>query len=270
MHPLLPQKTPFDEMNWIHVNTTLPTSPKIVILAELLKCKRREAFGLVIEFFCWVDANFSDGHTHLTPKQINKLFDQKRFAESMCEIGWGGLDEKGHYIVQDFDSYNGKNAKRRIEETERKRKQRANGPTKRGTESAQPCPQTVPENVGLDKIREEYIDNISSNESILSDPQKQTKSPHAETADSVLTYLASLPNCGLVGQELTTCAQTFFDRSEAVGWTINGQPIRDWRAAARAYLAKWQGNNASQQAANRSNQPKITYRSQSQQSYDLR
>jgi hypothetical protein len=111
---------------------------------------------------------------------------------------------------------------------------------------------------------------MSSNESILSDPQKQSKAPHPETADAVLTYIASLSSCGLVGQELTTCAQTFFDRSEAVGWTINGQPIRDWRAAARAYLAKWQGNNASQQAATRSNQPKITYRSQTQQNYDLR
>ena len=114
---------------------------------------------------------------------------------------------------------------------------------------------------------------MSSNESILSDPPKQSKVPLPETADAVLTYIASLPSCGLVGQELTTCAQTFFDRSEAVGWTINGQPIRDWRAAARAYLAKWQGNNASRQAATTSptmNKPKITYRSQTQQNYELR
>lgn len=31
-------------MNWIPINTTLPTSPKIVILASLIKCKRRDAF----------------------------------------------------------------------------------------------------------------------------------------------------------------------------------------------------------------------------------
>lgn len=257
-------------MNWIHVNTTLPTSPKILILAELLKCKRRETFGLIIEFFCWVDANFSNGNTHLTPKQINKLFDQKKFAESLCEIGWGSIDENGHYVVQDFDSYNGKNAKRRIQDVEKKRKKRANCPPRWGTENDDSCPQNVPHAGGLDKIREEYIDNVSSDESTLSDPQKQTKAPLPETADAVLTYLASLPSCGLVGQELATCAQTFFDRSEAVGWTINSQPIRDWRAAARAYLAKWQGNNASQQAATNSNRPKITYRSQTQQSYDLR
>lgn len=86
-----------------------------------------------------------------------------------------------------------------------------------------------------------------------------------------MAYMASLPNCGITGQELATCSQTFFNRSEAVGWTINGQPIRDWRAAARAYLARWQGNNAARKAADNSPtmKPKITYRSQTQQNYEL-
>ncbi len=260
-------------MSWIHVNTTLPTSPKILMLAEKIKCKRREAFGLAVEFFCWLDANFSNGHTQLSAKQIDQLFDKKRFAESMCEIGWGSIDENGCFIVQDFDSYNGKNAKRRMEDARRQGKYREKNHTKSVTKNQDLSEKSHNKIVTKSLPKEEkniYRDNISSNESILSDPQKQTKVPLPETVNAVLTYIASLPSCGLVGQELSTCSQTFFDRSEAVGWTINGQPIRDWRAAARAYLAKWQGNNASQQAATNSNRPKITYRSQTQQNYDLR
>lgn len=264
-------------MSWIRINTTLPTDPKIIHLAAEIKRKRHEALGLAVEYFCWLDANFSDGFTSLTPKQINELFAQKNFAEALIKIGWASLDDKGCFFVQEFDSYNGKSAKNRAQNTEkiRKKRERAqkNVPHEQGTKTEQMYPVDGVQNGVLDKNKI-YIDDISSYESISSiDPQKQTKAPHPETADAVLTYIASLANCGLVGQELTTCAQTFFDRSEAVGWTINGQPIRDWRAAARAYLTKWQGNNASRQAATTSptmNKPKITYRSQTQQNYELR
>ena len=259
-------------MNWIPINTTLPTSPKIVILASLLKCKRREAFGLAVEFFCWLDANFFNGHTHMTAKQLNQLFDKKGFAEAMCEIGWGQIDENGHYVVQDFDAYNSKATKRRLKDVEKKRNQRAKSPHDEGT-NGDFCPHDEGTKWGLHNITVYNNGSVSSDEYTEPDPPKQSKVPLPETADAVLTYIASLPSCGLVGQELTTCAQTFFDRSEAVGWTINGQPIRDWRAAARAYLAKWQGNNASRQAATTSptmNKPKITYRSQTQQNYELR
>lgn len=89
-----------------------------------------------------------------------------------------------------------------------------------------------------------------------------------ETSDEVLTYIAALPNCGLTGDELTACVETFFSQSEAVGWTLSGQPIRDWRASARAFLAKWQNNIASRAAA-APRAGKITYRSETQQNYEL-
>ena len=255
-------------MNWIPINTTLPTSPKIVILASLIKCKRREAFGLVVEFFCWLDANFFDGNTRMTAKQLNQLFDKKGFAEAMCEIGWGRIDEKGHYIVQDFDAYNGKSTKRRLKDTEKKRNQRANCPDNEGTNGAN-CPDTVGTESGLHNITEE-LDSVFPVENTESGPTRGDKR-HPENEGQVMAYMASLPNCGITGQELATCSQTFFNRSEAVGWTINGQPIRDWRAAARAYLARWQGNNAARKAADNSPtmKPKITYRSQTHQNYEL-
>ena len=255
-------------MSWVRINTTLPHSQKIILLAAELGCKRRHALGLAVEFFCWVDSNFSSGFTQLTPKQVNNFFEQKKFAEALCKIGWASIDETGCLFIQDFDTYNGESAKRRAQEAEKKRKQRKNVPEKQGHMSPKKgdtCPEYVPEKQGPDKIREEYMSNISPDGSILDTPPKREKAPQDE--DAVLTYLASLPNCGLEGDELLACAAAFFYQSEAVGWTQKGQPIRDWRASARAFLARWQLNNASRLAARPTS--RITYRSQTQQNYEL-
>lgn len=87
-----------------------------------------------------------------------------------------------------------------------------------------------------------------------------------DSCDMVLTYIASLPSCQLRGDELATCASCYFDELEAVGWVgKNGNPIRDWRATARAFLARWQQN-----ARSRSNGPQpIRYRSEMPKNYDL-
>ena len=67
-----------------------------------------------------------------------------------------------------------------------------------------------------------------------------TPLPPPEDAQQVQHYMAALPNCTLRREELEAAAESFFNESEAVGWTLRGQPVRDWRATARAYLAKWQ------------------------------
>lgn len=248
-------------MDWVRINTTLPRSPKVLQLATALKCKRHEALGLILEYFCWLDGNFSDGFTHLTPQQIDEVFAKKKFAKALIEIGWASLDEQDCFIVQNFDTYNGASAKKRVVEAEKKRKQRQN---------------LSPAKQGPDKIRDN--NTKASNESLaLLDPQKESKktpggqngTSQPDSEDAVIAYMAALPNCGLRGEELLACASAFYNQSEALGWTLNGQPVRDWRAAARAFLARWLGNNASRLAAKQTTPP-ITYRSQTQQHYDLR
>lgn len=263
-------------MDWVRITTTLPRSPKVLQLATALKCKRHEALGLILEYFCWLDGNFSDGFTHLTPQQIDEVFARKKFAKSLLEIGWASLDEQGCFVVQSFDTYNGASAKKRVIEAEKKRKQRQNLSLKSGDKCPHSKGTKVPAKWGPDKIRDN--NTKASNESLaLLDPQTESKKPpesqngtsQPDSEDAVLTYMAALPNCGLRGEELLACVSAFFNQSEALGWTLNGQPIRDWRAAARAFLARWLGNNASRLAAKQTTPP-ITYRSQTQQHYDLR
>lgn len=255
-------------MDWIKINTALPRSPKVVRLASLMGVSEREALGLALEWFCWLDSATADGSTGLHADEIDRVFTchatcvtgVSRFCDALAQIGWIFEDENGIICASDFDQHNGESAKKRAQATKRQNAKRAK---ERHANSV-----TGVSRKQRDQRREEKIykkeDSIESSKK----PQKEGKIPLPETSDEVLTYIAAQPNCGLTGDELTACVETFFNQSEAVGWTLNGQPIRDWRASARAFLAKWQNNIASRaSAAPRTG--KITYRSETQQNYEL-
>lgn len=267
-------------MDWIKINTALPRSPKVRRLASLMGVDKHTALGLVLDWLCWVDSATADGCTGLTVDEINAEFacnantvtacnassvtpcnaQVLQYCNAMLEIGWAELDENGIVHVHNFEAHNGENAKRRAQGAKRvavMRKRVCNA------NSVTPCNAT---SVTREEKRREDK-KIDSKESTKK-PQKGGNVPLPETSDEVLTYIAAQPNCGLTGDELTACVETFFNQSEAVGWTLNGQPVRDWRASARAFLAKWQNNIASRAAA-APRTGKITYRSETQQNYDL-
>jgi hypothetical protein len=237
-----------------------------------LGVSRREALGLAVEWLCWLDSVSSDGSTGLTAELIDTLFFNERLSQdyvtsvtgchkmsqALVAIGWLDADENGQLYAVNFEKHNGESAKKRTEAAERQRLCRARRLSQKTV---------TPITESCDQIREEKnIEKIASKEATKkTTTDKKTTLP--ETSDEVLLYLSSLPNCALKGDELLTCAETFFNQSEAVGWTLSGQPVRDWRASARAFLARWQNNNASRAAA--APRGKITYRSQTQQNYEL-
>lgn len=255
-------------MDWIKVNTSLPRSPKVVRLATLMGVSEREALGLALEWFCWLDSATADGCTGLSKVEVDRIFTchatcvtgVSRFSDALAQIGWIFEDENGIICASDFDQHNGESAKKRAQATKRQNAKRAK---ERHASSV-----TGVSRKQRDQRREEKIYKKEDSSESSKKPQKGGNVSLPETSDEVLTYIAAQPNCGLTGDELTACVETFFNQSEAVGWTLNGQPVRDWRASARAFLAKWQNNIASRAAA-APRSGKITYRSETQQNYEL-
>ena len=100
-------------MSWIKLQTSLPKSAKLLVLAEVLRVKRAEALGLAMEWFCWLDEQCTDGSTGMTPRMVNEVIGHKRFADGLVAIGWAELDAEGRVCVVDFDAHNGQSAKTR-------------------------------------------------------------------------------------------------------------------------------------------------------------
>lgn len=262
-------------MSWVKITTTLPAAPKILMLSELLGISRREALGLAVEWFCWLDGISADGNIGLTADLIDKHFfsifsSQKNvthvttLSHALSQIGWIHIDENGLIHAQEFEKHNGETAKKRAEAVERQRKSRAKKLSQKNvTNVTKKC----------DQIREEkniYKEDIplESNTTVCVEATaaQRPSISHPKNAEEVQEFMAAQAVCGLRGEELATCAMAFFNDSEAVGWTHKGQPIRDWRAACRAFLARWQQNKSNRAAVPASS---FTFRSATKQNYDL-
>ena len=109
-------------MAWIKVQTTLARSAKMMQFAAVLRMRRREAVGVAVEWFCWVDAQCSDGFTGLLPAQVDEVMECKRLAEALLAVGWAFVGTDGFLYVQDFDQHHGEGAKTRALAAERQAK----------------------------------------------------------------------------------------------------------------------------------------------------
>lgn len=271
-------------MSWIKISATLPRSPKILLLADALQCSRYAALGLAVDWLTWLDGATEDGKTFLKPEQINELFSVTffcgtchndvthtvtNFVTALAKIGWIFVDENGHVCATDFDTHNGENAKRRFANAERQRKSRE----KRKKNLSQKNVTSVTKK--RDQRREEKsiynseipngsINTVCGGATVT---QRPCKNSTPEDVEVVQKFMAAQAVCGLKGEELTTCAMAFFNDCEAVGWTYKGQPILDWQAACRAFLARWQQNKAQRGGAAPASS--FTFRSSKKQNYDL-
>ena len=132
--------------DWIKMRSDLLTHPKIVRMASALKADRLRTVGGLFAAWCLFDTHSIDGRLDgYTPDALDELIGFPGFSRAMESVDWLSADESGLSAPR-FDEHNGQSAKRRAQESERKRDVRkvsASDADKKQTES------------GLEKRREE-------------------------------------------------------------------------------------------------------------------
>lgn len=93
--------------------TTLPRSAKLMAFAQVLRMRRREALGVAVDWFCWMDVQCADGCTQMLPKQVDEVMDCKRLAEALLAVGWAYVGADGFLWITDWAQHNGEGAKKR-------------------------------------------------------------------------------------------------------------------------------------------------------------
>lgn len=106
-------------MAWIKVQTTLARSAKMMQFAAVLRMRRREAVGVALDWFCWVDSQCANGYTGLLPEQVDEVMDCEHLADALLAVGWGFVGEDGFLYIADFEQHNGESAKARALAAER-------------------------------------------------------------------------------------------------------------------------------------------------------
>lgn len=111
--------------DWIKMRADLQRHPKVVRMASALRADRLRVIGGLHAVWCLFDEHSEDGHTDgFTTEAIDDLIGWQGFCRAMADVHW--LDISGEFCsIPRFDEHNGKSAKRRAMETERKRRERA-------------------------------------------------------------------------------------------------------------------------------------------------
>jgi len=110
--------------DWIKMRADLQTHPKAVRIASAIGADRLRAVGGLHAVWCLFDAHSIDGSLDgYTAEALDSLIGCPGFAHAMAAVGWLQVSDCSLSLPR-FDEHNGRSAKRRATETERKREAR--------------------------------------------------------------------------------------------------------------------------------------------------
>ena len=169
------------------MRVNLVTDPAVKAMARALKIDAFSVVGRLHSLWSWADEHTDNGEIPwITFDDLDDMIGKRGFAAQMAAVGW--LQDCGEAIrFPNFERHNGDSAKRRVMETERKRRQR--GPENDGTQCPASVPQnlgqkrdTVPEKAGPEKRREEKRreEGIPTEEPAKSDLQRRAEKLHGK------------------------------------------------------------------------------------------
>jgi hypothetical protein len=111
--------------DWVKWEHGFAEKPEVATTADILGVSLAEAVLLWMHFFEWADKNTTNGDVPgITPSRIDMIVRHAGFARAGQQAGWMTFDAKG-LILPNFLRHNGKSAKRRALDAERKRAGRA-------------------------------------------------------------------------------------------------------------------------------------------------
>ncbi|NBI44958.1 DNA replication domain protein [Burkholderia sp. ISTR5] len=107
--------------NWIKMRSDLFTHPKVVRISSSLQADRLKTVGGLMSVWCLFDAHSEDGRLEgYTFETVDELIGWQGFSRAMNSVGWLDEDSEG-LVLPEFDTHNGQSAKKRAQNTDRKR-----------------------------------------------------------------------------------------------------------------------------------------------------
>lgn len=111
--------------DWIKMRSCLHSHPKVVRIASALKEDKLRVVGALHAVWCLFDMHSTDGKLDgYSPKTLDEQIGWPGFADQMIAVKWLEASEGG-LVTPSFERHNGQSAKRRAQEADRKRNDRA-------------------------------------------------------------------------------------------------------------------------------------------------
>ena len=174
--------------DWIKMRCDLQTHPKVVRILSATQSDKFRVIGGLHAVWSVFDAHSVDGTLKgYTPELLDHVIGWEGFSRAMEAVGWLVFDGEETLSLPEFTEHNGQSAKRRAEDQKRKR-------------DARRCPQSVRDDAdkirtecGLEKRREEYIEEAKASLSPTGDAPPADGVPACPHEAIVALYHEILP-----------------------------------------------------------------------------
>jgi uncharacterized phage protein (TIGR02220 family) len=111
--------------DWIKMRADLGTHPKVVRIMSALKADKLRVIGGLHAVWSIFDTHSEDGRLEgYCPEVMDSLVGWPGFSEAMINIRWLGFEDGETLVMPRFEEHNGKSAKRRAQDSVRKREDR--------------------------------------------------------------------------------------------------------------------------------------------------
>lgn len=108
--------------DWIKMRIELQTHPKVFRMVSALQADRLRIIGGLHIAWSIFDTHCDDGVlVGYTTDAMDAVIGWPGFTQAMIDVEWAALDDSGSLVMPRFDEHNGKSAKRRANDNERKR-----------------------------------------------------------------------------------------------------------------------------------------------------
>lgn len=148
---------------WIKMRMNLQRHPKVVRMASALRADRFRIIGGLHAVWSVFDEQSEDGLLEgYTPAAMDDAIGWPGFSAAMQSVGWLAHADGEGLEMPEFGEHNGQSAKRRADDTKRKRKSRAPQCPQTGGDLSEECPQEMRTESGLEREREDISSSLRS------------------------------------------------------------------------------------------------------------
>jgi hypothetical protein len=111
--------------DWIKMRIDLQTHPKVFRIVSALKADRLRVIGGLHVAWSIFDTHSADGVLlGYDCDAMDAVIGWPGFTQAMIDVQWASIDGDGSLVMPRFDEHNGASAKRRANDSERKRNER--------------------------------------------------------------------------------------------------------------------------------------------------
>ena len=111
--------------DWIKMRIDLQTHPKVFRMVSALQADRLRIIGGLHVAWSIFDTHSSDGVlVGYTVDAMDAVVGWPGFTQAMVDVEWASVNDAGSLVMPRFDEHNGASAKRRANDSERKRNER--------------------------------------------------------------------------------------------------------------------------------------------------